>query len=145
PAPELVHQLVAPPLHVQQGTVMAGENVHLPKRIDDALDELATRFAEEPFVAPTANELRDLGLSSKDLGAAARVGRIIQPEPGIVLPADAIEQAVAVLRGLPQPFSTSQARQSLGTSRRVAIPLLDYLDRQRITKRLPDDRRQLRT
>jgi hypothetical protein len=32
----------------------------------------------------------------------------------------------------------------LGTTRRVAIPLLEYLDRARITERLPDDRRRLR-
>jgi selenocysteine-specific elongation factor len=45
---------------------------------------------------------------------------------------------------LPQPFTTSQARQALATSRRVAIPLLEYLDRARVTERLPGDLRRLR-
>ena len=45
---------------------------------------------------------------------------------------------------LPQPFTTSQARQALRTSRRVAIPLLEYLDRARVTERLPGDLRRLR-
>ena len=31
----------------------------------------------------------------------------------------------------------------LGTSRRVVLPLLDHLDRSRLTRRLPDDRREL--
>ena len=31
----------------------------------------------------------------------------------------------------------------LGTSRRVALPLLQHLDRRRLTRRLPDDRRTL--
>ena len=34
--------------------------------------------------------------------------------------------------------------KALGTTRRVAIPLLEFLDRARITERLPDDRRRLR-
>ncbi len=49
-----------------------------------------------------------------------------------------------MLAELDQPFSTSQARQALGTSRRVAIPLLEYLDRARITERLPGDFRRIR-
>ncbi len=49
-----------------------------------------------------------------------------------------------MLAGLPQPFTTAEARKALGTTRRVAIPLLEFLDRARITERLPDDRRRLR-
>jgi selenocysteine-specific elongation factor len=49
-----------------------------------------------------------------------------------------------MLATLPQPFTTAEARQALGTTRRVAIPLLEYLDRTGITQRLPDDRRRLR-
>ncbi|MGH3660039.1 MAG: SelB C-terminal domain-containing protein, partial [Micromonosporaceae bacterium] len=30
---------------------------------------------------------------------------------------------------------------ALGTTRRVAVPLLELLDRQGLTRRLPDDRR----
>jgi selenocysteine-specific elongation factor len=46
-----------------------------------------------------------------------------------------------VLATLPQPFTLSEARQALRTSRRVAVPLLELLDRRRLTRRLPDDRR----
>jgi len=48
-----------------------------------------------------------------------------------------------VLRGLPQPFTTSEARTALGTSRRVALALLAHLDRRGATTRLPDDRRRV--
>jgi selenocysteine-specific elongation factor len=60
---------------------------------------------------------------------------------GVVLLPDAVERAATVLGALPQPFTTSEARQALGTSRRVVIPLLELLDRRRVTARLPDDRR----
>ena len=52
-------------------------------------------------------------------------------------------EAARLLAGLPQPFTAAQARQVLGTTRRVAIPLLEYLDRTGVTERLADDRRRL--
>jgi len=48
-----------------------------------------------------------------------------------------------VLAGLPQPFTTSQARQALDTSRRVVLALLAHLDRTGRTVRLPDDTRRV--
>ena len=61
--------------------------------------------------------------------------------PSVVLLPGAAEEAVRVLAALPQPFTLSAARQALGTTRRVAVPLLELLDRQGATRRLPDDRR----
>ncbi|MER6595768.1 SelB C-terminal domain-containing protein, partial [Micromonospora purpureochromogenes] len=51
--------------------------------------------------------------------------------------------AVRVLAGLPQPFTLSAARQALDTTRRVAVPLLELLDRRGATRRLPDDAREV--
>jgi len=62
----------------------------------------------------------------------------------IVLPPGADEQAAVILAGLAAPFTTAQARQALSTTRRVAIPLLEYLDRAGVTERLADDTRRLR-
>ena len=62
----------------------------------------------------------------------------------MVLAPGADSEAARLLGELPQPFTTSQARQALRTSRRVAIPLLEYLDRARVTERLPGDLRRLR-
>jgi selenocysteine-specific elongation factor len=45
------------------------------------------------------------------------------------------------LRDLPAPFSVSDARQALGVSRRVTVPLLEHLDAGRRTRRLPDGTR----
>jgi selenocysteine-specific elongation factor len=66
---------------------------------------------------------------------------VLRVADGVVLLPDALDRAAAVLAALPQPFTTSEARQALRTSRRVAIPLLELLDRHRVTTRLPDDRR----
>jgi selenocysteine-specific elongation factor len=55
-----------------------------------------------------------------------------------------VGQAERILAGLPQPFTAAEARQALRTTRRVVIPLLELLDREGITRRLPDDRRIMR-
>jgi selenocysteine-specific elongation factor len=49
------------------------------------------------------------------------------------------------LRGLPQPFTLSAARQVLGTTRRVAVPLLEHLDRIGVTERVDGDLRRMRS
>ena len=50
-------------------------------------------------------------------------------------------QAAGILARLPGPFTAAEARQVLRTTPRVAIPLLEYLDRRGLTRRRPDDRR----
>jgi selenocysteine-specific elongation factor len=101
-------------------------------------------LARAPFAAPDADRLRSLGLDQRKLAAAARVGLLLRITDQIVLAPGADETAAVLLAGLPQPFSTAEARQALGTTRRVAIPLLEYLDRAKVTERLADDRRRLR-
>ena len=46
-------------------------------------------------------------------------------------------------RAWTQPFTLSAARQALGTTRRVAVPLLEYLDRQGATRRVDGSLRSL--
>jgi selenocysteine-specific elongation factor len=105
---------------------------------------LRTELAATPFRAPEAGRLRELGLDRKAIAAAARAGLLLRIGPELVLAPGADTAAARVLARLPQPFTTAQARQALDTTRRVAIPLLEYLDRASVTRRLPDDRRMLR-
>jgi len=116
----------------------------LPPRIEDAVKEVLDDLAEDPFAAPDTERLRALGLDARALAAAARVGLLLRIADLIVLAPGADQAAAGVLAGLEQPFTTSQARQALRTSRRVAIPLLEYLDRARVTERLPGDLRRIR-
>jgi selenocysteine-specific elongation factor len=116
----------------------------LPPRIAAAIGAVLDDLAKDPFGAPDAARLRDLGLDAKALAAAARGGLLLRIADLVVLAPGADAAAATALAALPQPFTTSQARQALNTSRRVAIPLLEYLDRARITERLPGDQRRLR-
>ena len=117
----------------------------LPPRIADAVQAVLGDLADDPFAAPDGERLRALGLDARALAAAARVGLLLRIADLVVLAPGADKAAAVVLAGLEQPFTTSQARQALRTSRRVAIPLLEYLDRTRVTERLPGDLRRVRT
>jgi selenocysteine-specific elongation factor len=116
----------------------------LPPRIAAAVRAVLADLADAPFMAPDAGRLRELGLDPRAIAAAARAGLLLRVTEQVVLAPGAQAQAAQILAGLPQPFTTAEARQALGTTRRVAIPLLEYLDRSGITQRLPDDRRRLR-
>ena len=116
----------------------------LPSRLAAALESLGPRLRSAPFDAPSVDDLRALGLSSSDLALLARGGHLLRVAENVVLLPGADELAVSLLTPLPQPFTTSEARTALGTSRRVVLPLLAYLDKTARTVRLPDDRRRLR-
>jgi selenocysteine-specific elongation factor len=116
----------------------------LPPRIAEAVQAVLDDLAGDPFAAPDTERLRALGLDARALAAAARVGLLLRVADLVVLAPGADKAAAGLLARLEQPFTTSQARQALRTSRRVAIPLLEYLDRTRVTERLPGDLRRIR-
>ena len=146
PARQLVERLAAQPLAVRAGYVVlehdgGSRGPALPDRVLTAVGLLRDDLAGQPFVAPEAARLRELGLDSRSLAAAARAGLLLRVADQIVLAPDADREAARILAGLPGPFTAAEARQVLRTTRRVAIPLLEYLDRRGLTRRLPDDRR----
>ena len=141
PSPELVAAALREPLHLHGGRVLASDDGALPAELEQALAGIADDLASNPFSAPTADRLRELGLDAKRIAAATKAGRLLRLAPGIVLLPGADVRAVEELSALPQPFTTSEARSRLGTSRRVVLPLLEHLDRAGLTRRLPDDRR----
>jgi selenocysteine-specific elongation factor len=142
PDRSLVAALVTPPLTVTQGRVGRAD-AGLPAPVATAVAALRADLADQPFAAPDAHRLAGLGLGPRQLAAAVRAGALLRVADGVVLAPDAAERAAAALAGIPQPFTLSEARQALGTTRRVAVPLLELLDRSGVTRRLPDDRRVL--
>ena len=105
--------------------------------------ELEKRLRSQPFAAPEAHELKELGLGPKELAAAERAGRLLRLAGGVVLLPSAPRVAQDVVSALEQPFTLSAARQALGTTRRVAVPLLEHLDALGVT-RLADGMRTVR-
>ncbi|QCP06101.1 SelB C-terminal domain-containing protein [Brevibacterium sp. CS2] len=104
---------------------------------------LERRLRRDPFAAPEADDLTGWRLGARELAAAARLGRVLRLPDGVVLLPDAPARAMRVLAGLDQPFTASTARQALGTTRRVAIPLLEHLDSRGWTRRVDSGRREV--
>ena len=92
--------------------------------------QLERHLAENPFAAPEKPDLDRWHLGVRELAAAERTGRLIRLADDVVLLPSGPAQAMRVLTALAQPFTTSEARQALGTTRRVAIPLLEHLDQR---------------
>jgi len=116
----------------------------LPTRVAEAVQAVLADLADAPFRAPSTERLRELGLDARAAAAAERAGLLRRLPGHVVLAADAPGQAARILARLPQPFTAAEARQALRTSRRVVIPLLEWLDREGVTRRLADDRRTMR-
>ncbi len=130
-------------LVVEDGLVRRRGPAGLPAAVERAVTAVERHLAAAPFAAPEAHRLAELGLGPRELAAAVRAGRLVRIADGVVLLPDAPTAATRVLAVLPQPFTLSQARQALGTTRRVAVPLLELLARAGRTERLPDGTHRL--
>jgi selenocysteine-specific elongation factor len=101
---------------------------------------LAEVWAAGPFEAPTGEMLAAASLDAPSLARLAAAGLALRLPGDVVLSPGADDRALAVLAALAQPFSLGEAKTALGVSRRVAVPLLEHLDRQRRTRRDGDSR-----
>lgn len=116
----------------------------LPDHLDDAervrlrrvallLDELNVRPLSPPPVEEVAQQV---GMTHRDVTALVTAGTIVKVGP-LTFTAEAIAHARAQLIQLAksQPtFTASDARQVWDTSRKFAIPLLEYFDRTGVTQ-----------
>ncbi|MFF0462569.1 SelB domain-containing protein [Streptomyces mexicanus] len=116
----------------------------LPPHVRAAVDAVRRDLERAPFRAPDADRLTELGLTRKILAAAVAAGALLRVTDAVVLLPGADARAAAVLRRLPQPFTLSEARKALDTTRRVAVPLLEFLDARGFTERVDDQRRRCR-
>jgi selenocysteine-specific elongation factor len=144
PDTRLVELLLGPQLSVSDGRVrIAGPATGLPDAVRRAISEVRQGLAQRPFAAPEAHRLAELGLGPKQLAAAVRAGELLKIADGVYLAPDAEYAALQRLRSLPSPFTLSQARQALDTTRRVAVPIMELLARRGMSRQLPDGTHEL--
>lgn len=110
---------------------------------EEAVAALETRLRAAPFRAPESADLLALALGPRQLAAAERAGRLLRLPGDVVLLPDAPARAMRELAGLPQPFTATEAKAALGTTRRVVIPLLEHLDARGWTRRLDPVQREV--
>ncbi|MEO0115696.1 MAG: selenocysteine-specific translation elongation factor [candidate division WOR-3 bacterium] len=107
------------------------------------VDKIERIYLESKFTTPTIDELKKrLEIESTRVERLTKalldIGKLVEVGEGIILHHSNIEQAQEKLN---QFFSTkseltvSEFRQMLGTSRKYAVPLLNYFDRKGVTQR----------
>jgi selenocysteine-specific elongation factor len=109
----------------------------LRDRVERALAEAGVSLLDDAGLA-------ELGADRRATAMLVRLGVLVGVVPGGYLGPATLEEAVATLRrAFPdgRPFTVSDARDALGTTRRTAIPLLEHLDRTGVTTRQGDLRR----
>jgi selenocysteine-specific elongation factor len=146
PDARIVHALVGPGLQLRDGRIgLAAAAEHaLPERVRRAVDAVRDDLVAHPFAAPDASRLSELGLDRRALGAAVRAGLLDRVGADVYLLPGWGLRAATLLASIGEPFTVSQARSVLGTTRRVAVPLLERLDADHVTARMTDDRRVVR-
>jgi selenocysteine-specific elongation factor len=135
------------------GFVRAGSTVSrgshrpsLPPEILPVAEKIRAALSEKPFDPPSRKDLSQDRHLQQALRFLVEQGELIEVNSDIVLLRGAAEQmrgAVAQFLSEHGPATASQLRQAIGTSRRVIIPFLEYLDRVGVTQRIGDSR-QLR-
>ena len=137
-------------LESQRGGKLALPGREIALEGDDrrAYDLLREQFQSQLFSPPRLEELATAHSISQEILekiAALLVdqGVWLRLTPEVLLEAEAIEAAVTKLKAHYEAegaFGASVAKDLLGTSRKFAIPILEYLDAQKRTKRVGDAR-----
>jgi selenocysteine-specific elongation factor len=134
---------------VQEDVVrLFGHSVRLDRTEEQARERLIARFRELGLQAPPPDEIA--GSAGLDRAAARKIIQILVKEQVLVRINDAlivdraaIEKLIADVRArkLSNPnLGVGEFKELTGLSRKYAVPLLEYLDGQRITRRIGDSR-----
>ncbi len=151
---ELTVSLEAAGVLVRQGNLLraGGHQVRLSDRDRALADRIEQALGSHPLAPPDVTELQSsLGIDRQRLGELLRVleqqGTILRVAPTMYFLRGAIDRLHGDLRTRLSgggSITAAELRDELKTSRKFAIPLLEYFDRTGVTVRV-GDARKLRT
>jgi selenocysteine-specific elongation factor len=145
-----VERLLADKQLERNGALLAqaGRSSRLPERDQKTCDQMAEKFQRAGWAPPGLDELAAaLGEPPQRIAALAKLlaerGVVVRLDEKIWMHRDAIQAgqqaALKLFRRAPS-FSTMEFRDALGVSRKYAVPLVDYLDKNRFTVRAGNNR-----
>jgi selenocysteine-specific elongation factor len=115
----------------------------LPEPLRAAGETVRRALSAQPLEPPSRKELTPDAASQRALKFLIESGEVIEISAELVLGATAVAQATSQVKAFVAkhgPATVSELRQSLGSSRRVVVPFLEYLDRTFVTVRHGDKR-----
>ena len=118
----------------------------LPEDLVAAAETIRRLISEKPFDPPARKQVAQDRQLQQALRFLVEQGEVIEIGDNVVLSAEATVRMQSIVQSFISkrgPATVSELRRELGTSRRILVPFLEYLDRRRITQR-EGDRRKLR-
>lgn len=115
----------------------------LSPQLQSASARIRAMLAAKPFDPPSRKDVAPDIASQQALRFLIESGEVFEVSSEIVLAADSARRATEMVREFIRshgPATVSELRQMLGNSRRVALPLLERLDRDGVTLRQGDKR-----
>ncbi|MGH8952796.1 MAG: selenocysteine-specific translation elongation factor [Acidimicrobiia bacterium] len=100
--------------------------------------EAAEAILEESLLVPTVGEL---GLDQELVHLLVRTGELVRVSDDLVFLPEQIAQITLMLGELAAPFTVADFRDHTGLTRKYAVPLLEWADREGLTIRQGDHRR----
>ena len=137
--------------------LVAGDEARLPGREDlpgverDLSERVADAFRRRGLDPPSiADVTRDVGHKPKVVeGLAAylvKKGSLLRLPGGWIIAREPVEDVIARLRASGKPsLDVGEFKEMFGLTRRLAIPLLEYLDAAKVTRRVGDRREIVKT
>jgi selenocysteine-specific elongation factor len=134
-------------LEAAGGLVREGTTLRLPDHAvttegrEDA-GRLIDAVREGEPTPPSVQDLVTGGYGLELIRATCQDGRLVRVSPDIVVTPDFLAKAKEIVRanGTPPGITVSRFREALGTSRKYALPILEYFDARGITRRQGDVR-----
>jgi selenocysteine-specific elongation factor len=146
----LLQDLAAKDKLVGQGEVvrLAGRGIELTPEETAARDEICASFGKAGLAVPSANEVLsrlriERARAEKILKILLKDGALIKVTEDLIFHASALARLRELLahEKLQNPrINVTRFKELTGLTRKYAIPLLEYLDRERITRREGDER-----
>lgn len=126
----------------------AGFTVELPERDQKTLERIADLYRRAEYNAPSVEEAaEELGLPPEQVSTLIRVGqdrgKMVRIQEGLYYHGDTIEAAKKLVESQIRQngsITVSQFRDLTGSSRKYALPVMEYFDAIRFTRRVGDER-----
>jgi selenocysteine-specific elongation factor len=120
---------------------LESHKVKLEGKEDEASRRMEAAFLEAGLRVPSVEEvLAGTGIAAAQakavMGLLLREGKLVRVGADLVFHGEALGQLKAMLAGKKgQAFGVVEFKDWTGVSRKYAIPLLEYLDREKVTRR----------
>ena len=130
--------------------VQEGARLRLPDHVVEFTDEqkeqvnqILSRFEDDPYSPPSLDELVKEGFDEELIAVLSEQGHLVRIGKGLAYRPEVFEEIQArVVDYIRQEGSIDVGvlRDLLGTTRKYALPILEYLDQIEVTRRVGDGR-----